>query len=76
MAGMHECPGAGCTVRVPLNRLACLGCWDRVPRELKCWMWDAQNAKDVSARLAAGEEILRWLHANPPPVKRTRKASK
>jgi hypothetical protein len=39
-------------------------------------MWDAQNAKDVSARLAAGEEILRWLHANPPPVKRTRKASK
>ena len=41
MDDTHECPGYGCTRRVPEHMLACRADWSRIPRVLRDAVWAA-----------------------------------
>lgn len=67
----RECPSCG--TYVPPDRVTDTKCWERVPLELKRPFWAARRAAPTVPAVREAGEILRWLRANPPPVKRERK---
>lgn len=59
----HACPG-GCGARVPRARLACRGCWFRLPLPLRNAI-KAHYGRNRTAHLEAVAAASRWYRDNP-----------
>lgn len=64
---MRPCSGE-CGYEIGPGVVACIGCWKRVPLELKKPLWAARKEDDIAARVVAVRDIFEWLHANPVPA--------
>jgi hypothetical protein len=63
----HDCPG-GCGRSVAYERLACSGCWYRLPLDLRTAVWDtwkARRAHPAAHRMAVSDAYQWYRHHGP-----------
>ncbi len=64
----HECPGPGCTRRVPRSQLACSRHWFQIPPEIRSRLWSGFRQHDGVMHARALEDCLAFFQAQPSPT--------
>lgn len=59
----HRCPSPGCTMRIPMRRLACSDHWFGLPEDLRSAI-NVTPRRDRRRQLALFREAVRLLHLN------------
>ena len=54
----HECPGPGCTARVPRDMLACRTHWFQVDKPTRDRVWAAYRSSDIADHVAAMDAAI------------------